>query len=156
MTETEVLDDDLIEEGDYDEDEDRPKMGIKRTQPEPEHKILREVFRHYTEFQDWVAATGDSVIEHGYFLYDEEDKDKVTGKVVVTISFWDLHDALQRVADRKKEAVYYNVIRDMKQKDVAKIMGITTVSVGQYVKQAMIQMSKEYFGEHGIKVEHYV
>jgi DNA-directed RNA polymerase specialized sigma24 family protein len=150
---TDVLDD-VIEE-DL-EEESRPKLGLKRTEPEPAHKILREVFRHYTEFQDWVAATGDSVIEHGYFLYDEENKDKIVGKVIVVISFWDLHDALQRVADRKKEAVYYNVIRDMKQKDVANIMGITTVSVGQYVKQAMIQMSKEYFSENGMKVEYYV
>ena len=152
---TDVLDDVIEEEEDL-EEESRPKLGFKRTEPEPAHKILREVFRHYTEFQDWVAATGDSVIEHGYFLYDEEDEDKIVGKVIVVISFWDLHDALQRVADRKKEAVYYNVIRDMKQKDVANIMGITTVSVGQYVKQAMIQMSKEYFSENGMKVEYYV
>lgn len=152
---TDTLEDDLLEEG-YEEDEERPKIGTKRVQPEPAHKVLREVFRHYTEFKDWVAATGDSVIEHGYFLYDKDDEEKVIGKVVVTISFWDLHDALQRVADRKKEAVYYNVIRDMKQKDVANIMGITTVSVGQYVKQAMIQMSKEYFSENGMTVEYYV
>lgn len=151
---TDTLEDDLVEEEGF--EEERPKIGIRRTQPEPAHKVLREVFRHYTEFQDWVSATGDSVIEHGYFLYDKDDKEKVVGKVVVSISFWDLHDALQRVADRKKEAVYYNVIRDMKQKDVANIMGITTVSVGQYVKQAMIQMSKEYFSENGMTVEYYV
>lgn len=150
---TDTLEDELLEE-EY--EEERPKLGMRRFQPDPPHKVLREIFRHYTEFQDWVASTGDSVIEHGYFLYDENDDEKVIGKVVVSISFWDLHDALQRVADRKKEAVYYNVIRDMKQKDVAEIMGITTVSVGQYVKQAMIQMSKEYFGENGMTVEYYV
>lgn len=149
---TEVLDE--LEEELF--EEEKPKIGIRRTRPEPEHKILREVFRHYTEFQDWVSSTGDSVIEHGYFLYDSSDDEKIVGKVLVTISFWDLHDALQRVADRKKEAVYYNVIRDMKQKDVAKIMGITTVSVGQYVKQAMIQMAKEYFNENGMTIEYYV
>ena len=135
------------------EDDKAPKHG-KKTEPDPRHKILREVFRHYIEFQDWVSATGESVIEHGYFIYDEDDEDKIVGKVLVTISFWDLHDSLQRVADRKKEAVYYNVIRDMKQKDVAEIMGITTVSVGQYVKQAMIQMSEDYFGDGGDKIEY--
>jgi DNA-directed RNA polymerase specialized sigma24 family protein len=135
------------------EDDVAPKH-TKRTEPIPKHKILREVFRHFTEFQDWVSATGDSVIEHGYFLYDEKDEEKIVGKVLVTISFWDLHDSLQRVAERKKEAVYYNVIKDMKQKDVAAIMGITTVSVGQYVKQAMIQMSEEYFAEGGNRIEY--
>lgn len=126
----------------------------KRTEPIPKHKVLREVFRHFTEFEDWVSATGNSTIEHGYFLYDEEDENKIVGKVLVTISFWDLHDALQRVAERKKEAVYYNVIKDMKQKDVAEIMGITTVSVGQYVKQAMIQMSEDYFADGGSRIEY--
>jgi DNA-directed RNA polymerase specialized sigma24 family protein len=128
--------------------------GQKRTKPEPNHKILREVFRHYIEFQEWVSATGNSVIEHGYFIYDEDDSDKIIGKVLVTISFWDLHDALQKVAERKREAVYYNVIRDMKQKDVAEIMGITTVSVGQYVKQAMIQISKNYFSESEQEIDY--
>jgi DNA-directed RNA polymerase specialized sigma24 family protein len=126
----------------------------KRVAPIERHKILREVFRHYLEFEDWVSATGNSVIDHGYFIYDPEDETKIVAKVLVTISFWDLHDALHRVAERKREAVYYNVIRDMKQKDVAEIMGITTVSVGQYVKQAMIQMAKEYFGESGERIEY--
>lgn len=135
-------------------DDDKGPKHDKRVVPIDRHKILREVFRHFTEFQDWVSATGESVIEHGYFLYDENDEDKIVGKVLVTISYWDLYDSLQRVAERKREAVYYNVIKDMRQKDVAEIMGITTVSVGQYVKQAMIQMSEDYFGEDGERIEY--
>lgn len=133
---------------------DAPPVHKKRVEAEPRYKVLREVFRHYVEFQEWVGATGESVIEHGYFIYDPQDEEKIVAKVLVTISFWDLHNALERVAARKKEAVYYNVIRDMRQKDVAAIMGITTVSVGQYVKQAMIQISEEYFADGGERIEY--
>jgi hypothetical protein len=35
---------------------------------------------------------------------------------------------------------------------VAEIMEITTVSVGQYVEQAMLQLSEEYFAEGIIEV----
>jgi predicted transcriptional regulator len=35
----------------------------------------------------------------------------------------------------------------MKQKDVADVMGITTVSVGQYVESGFAQIAKEYFAE---------
>ena len=60
---------------------------------------------------------------------------------------WDLQGALKNLSARKREAVYYNVILDKKQKDVADIMGITTVSVGQYVEQAMMQLAEEYFAK---------
>lgn len=105
--------------------------------PQPRHRILREVFRHYTEFRDLFTREGIDTIEYGG----------------LTLSLWDLQDALRPqseggvLSDRKLEAVYYNVIRDMKQKDVAEIMGITTVSVGQYVEQAMIQLSDRYFAD---------
>ena len=46
----------------------------------------------------------------------------------------DLWPALMRRAPRQREATFLNVIMDMKQKDVAEIMGIATVSVGQYVQ----------------------
>lgn len=35
----------------------------------------------------------------------------------------------------------------MKQKDVADIMGITTVSVGQYVESGFLQIAEEYFND---------
>jgi DNA-directed RNA polymerase specialized sigma24 family protein len=112
----------------------------------PKHRILREIYRHYTELKTFVAAYGcDKVITHTYVVYDEDGKD--LGKETVTISFWDLHGSLEALSDRKREAVHLNVILDWKQKDVAEKMGITTVSVGQYVEQAMLQLAKTYFEE---------
>lgn len=112
----------------------------------PRHRILREIFRHYTELTAYISANGgDKIIEHTYVIYDEEGK--AVGKDTIQISFWDLHDSLKALSDRKREAVHLNVICDWKQKDVAKKMGITTVSVGQYVEQAMLQLAETYFAE---------
>lgn len=107
------------------------------------HRVLREVYRHYYEFQDYVAQTGNHVIEHGG----------------VSISFYDLRDGLKSqddggvLSDRKRQAVMLNVIADMKQRDVAEKMGITTVSVGQYVETAMELLSKTYFTDLEREVE---
>lgn len=117
------------------------------TEEIPKHRILREVYRHYLEFRDYVSSTGNSVIDHGYFVHDGKEK----RKVAVSISFWDLHTGLKDLSPRKREAVFYNVILDWKQRDVAKKMGITTVSVGQYVEQAMLQLSERYFAENAIE-----
>lgn len=115
------------------------------TEPIPLHRVLREIYRHYPEYRDLVSATGESVIDHGYFIYNDDGT--VKGKVCLSISFWDLHGGLKELSKRKREAVFYNVILDWKQKDVAEQMGITTVSVGQYVEQAMLQLSEKYFAE---------
>jgi len=114
-------------------------------EPIPPHRILREVYRHYMEYKAWVSSTGGSVIDHGYFVYNEDGT--IKQKISVSISFWDLHDALHKLSKRKREAVFYNVLLDWKQRDVADKMGITTVSVGQYVEQAMLQLSERYFAE---------
>ena len=95
------------------------------------HRVLREVLRHYLTFESLCAQSGQYVIEYNGMM----------------ISFVDLQNALRSLSPRKKEAVTYNVILDYKQKDVAEIMGITTVSVGQYVEQAMLQIAKKYFAE---------
>lgn len=117
------------------------------TSAKPPHRILREVLRHYLEFRDLVSQDGRShVIEHGYFIYDESGEN-VVDKRSLKISFWDLHGGLKTLSARKREAVFYNVILDWKQKDVAARMGITTVSVGQYVDHACQQLSKRYFAE---------
>jgi hypothetical protein len=81
------------------------------------------------EFRDHVTRTGDHVIYRGD----------------VGISFWDLHRGITELSPRKREALFYNVILDWKQRDVAERMGITTVSVGQYVEQACLQLAEEYF-----------
>ncbi len=119
----------------------------------PKHRILREVYRHYMEFKQYVSDTGQHVIEHGYFIYDEDTGTEIVAKRNITISFWDLHNALHKLSGRKREAVFYNVILDWKQRDVAKQMGITTVSVGQYVEQAMLQLAENYFAEEASHVE---
>jgi len=114
------------------------------TAPIPKHRILRELYRNYPKFKELFKLNGTDVIDHSYYYYDEAgDRHKDT----VTISLWDLQGALKELSTRKREAVFYNVILDKKQKDVAEIMGITTVSVGQYVEQAMMQLAEEYFIE---------
>lgn len=119
----------------------------------PPHRILREVLRHYTEFRELVGGYGlaqagadgrKHVLEHSYWVENDKGERK---KQTIEISFWDLHTGLKELAPRKREAIFYNVILDMKQKDVAKIMGITTVSVGQYVEAGCIQLAKRYFAE---------
>ena len=92
-------------------------------------KILREVYRNYSQFKEYVRATGKDTIEYKG----------------LTISFFDLDKNINKLSPRKKEAFYLNVIVDMKQKDVAEIMGITCVSVGQYVAQACQQLAELYF-----------
>jgi DNA-directed RNA polymerase specialized sigma24 family protein len=116
----------------------------------PRHRILREVYRHYLEFRQYVGNTGNHVIEHGYFIHNEDGSKT---KVSISVSFWDLFEGLKDLSPRKREAVWYNVILDQKQRDVATKMAITTVSVGQYVEQAMIQLAERYFAEENIEVE---
>jgi len=120
----------------------------KLTEEIPQHRILREVYRHYLEFRDHVSNTGQHVINHGYFIYDDEGH--IIDKVTISISFWDLFHGLKDLSPRKREAVWYNVILDQKQRDVAKRMKITTVSVGQYVEQAMLQLSERYFADENL------
>lgn len=98
---------------------------------EQKQRILKEVYRHYIDFQDFASREGRYFISYG----------------PITLSLLDLQFGLDKLSPRKREAVYLNVIRDMKQKDAAAIMGITTVSVGQYVEQAMIQLAERYFSE---------
>jgi hypothetical protein len=94
-------------------------------------RILKEVYRHYLDFQDHASRTGQFFLEYG----------------PITLSLFDLQYGLDKLSPRKREAMYLNVIRDLKQKDAAAIMGITTVSVGQYVEQACIQLAERYFAE---------
>lgn len=127
------------------------RLTERLSAPIPKHRVLREVLRHYLEYRDYVAQHGgDGVIEHGYWIYDDPgDPDSPRRKVNITISFWDLFYGLKELAPRKREAIWYNVINDKLQREVAEIMGITTVSVGQYVEHGMIQLSKRYFAEDG-------
>lgn len=115
--------------------------------------ILREAYRNYLTFKQYVTDTGKDVIE--YAVPASEDSDVW---VPISICFSDLERALKLFKDgseaentilsqRKEQAFLLNVIMDQRQEDVAEQMGITTVSVGQYVKQACIQLSEYYFGD---------
>lgn len=113
------------------------------------HLILREAYRNYLSFEQYVSDTGRDIIEYSIPVSETSDE-----WVSITISFTDLQRALKNfekkgtiLSSRKEEAFYLNVIRDMRQKDVAEIMGITTVSVGQYVEQACRQIAELYFSE---------
>jgi len=128
------------------------------------HKILREAYRNYLSWKDLLIYGGgsDSPVK------DREALETITHTVPkepgseeyieISISFYDLERALKSfqgeiqregtvLSKRKEEAFYLNVIRDMLQRDVAQKMGITTVSVGQYVDQSMLQLVSYYFGE---------
>jgi DNA-directed RNA polymerase specialized sigma24 family protein len=129
------------------------------TTADQKHKIIREAYRHYLTFEQYVTDTGKDVIE--YAVPKEQDSDEF---VSVTISFTDLQRALKQfngelqkegtvLSKRKEQAFYLNVIRDLLQRDVADIMGITTVSVGQYVEQGMQQLCDYYFGEEKLDTE---
>lgn len=125
-------------------------MGVENKRPVrqagvlPPHRVLREVIRHYTEFHELVSNGGDHVLKHSYLVPAD---DGGTRKVSISISFWDLHRGINELAPRKREALFYNVILDQKQAEVAKRMGITTVSVGQYVDAACKQLAKQHFPE---------
>lgn len=119
----------------------------------PPHRVLRETFRHYLDFREMVMGTGSNgegadgrkhVIEHSYWV-DDGKGGRV--KKTIAISLWDLQVGLSELAPRKREAIFYNVILDWKQKDVAAKMGITTVSVGQYVEAGFLQLAKRYFAD---------
>lgn len=141
---------------------------------QPEHRVLREIFRHYTEFREYVGQGNDSFLEHTYLAPDRgepqicPEQPRAHGehealdmrcilceaklhRVTVSFDFWDLQRGIKELAPRKREALFYNVIRDMKQKDVAKKMHITTVTVGQYVEHAFRQLIERHavrFVEH--------
>lgn len=117
------------------------KKNERPTEPIPIDKVLREIYRHYPEYKTYVGNTGKHILDHSYYLY-AEDQETVIGKVTCEFSFWDLNGSLKGLSKRKKEAFFYNIIMDMKQKDVADIMGITTVSIGQYVAFSALELSK--------------
>lgn len=104
---------------------------------EPRHRIIRECLRHYLEIEQLAGEQQSSQKYITDYSIDYGD---------VSISFLDLQGCLKKLSKRKKEAVFYNVILDWKQKDVAEKMGITTVSVGQYVEQACLQIEGDLFG----------
>src|SRR5437764_30188 len=105
----------------YEDEEKEVKEIVSTKSMEPRHRILREVYRHYTDFYDlWrLGGYGTSAGKH------------ILEYKGVEISFLDLDlkKNLSKLSGRKRQAFILNVLYDMKQKDVAEIMNITTVSV---------------------------
>jgi len=111
----------------------------------PRHRVLREVLRNYTVYETLCATNADRDPGTGMGRISSDmweiDHDGMV------INFLDLKGCLKDLSPRKREAVFYHVILDWKQKDVATQMGITTVSVGQYVEQGMLQIAKKLWPE---------
>jgi DNA-directed RNA polymerase specialized sigma24 family protein len=107
------------------------------------HRALREALRHYIEFREYASGWGRMGPEA---LTTDRHEIEYRG---VRINFFDLQGCLASLSPRKKEAVFWNVIMDKKQKDVAEIMEITTGSVNQYVEQGMLQIAAALWPEGG-------
>lgn len=128
-------------------------MAKAKKEKDARHKILREAYRHWPEFKALVTystpdpPSGKYGNQQMVMNSQRGDLKHVIEYGGITLSFFDLERALveARLAPRKREAFFWNVLMDMKQKDVAEKMGITTVSVGQYVEQAMLQIAEVYF-----------
>jgi DNA-directed RNA polymerase specialized sigma24 family protein len=142
---------------------------MKKISTKERHLILREIYRHYLDYKDHYARTGHDILVGG--THDDDcqwwdrlkrvnkkidpsirDKDapctcgfSETGPVM--ISFLELQNSLKNLSKRKKEAVFLNVILDLTQREVAEVMQIKMVTVGQYVKSAMQKIEKEYFAD---------
>jgi DNA-directed RNA polymerase specialized sigma24 family protein len=110
------------------------------------HRILREAYKNYHQWEYLMQAEDARLETIEYAIETEEGSGDY---VPITISFTDLKLALQHVklAPRKKEAFYLNVILGYKQREAAAKMGISPVSVGQYVESAMLQLAKYYFAD---------
>lgn len=116
------------------------ELKKRRNKEFQRHKVLIEIYKHYIDLQDFYMRTGQDIIEipAGYYKNVTES---------ITISFTDLKYGLDSLSPRKKEAFLYHVIYDKKQKEVAEMMGITTVTVGQYTNAASENLCKRYFAE---------
>lgn len=118
------------------------------------HIVLREAYRHWYEFQELVKHSvpdppsgkyGGQKVALNAQYGGLRDVIEFKG---IELSFFDLERALRdtKLPDRKKEAFILNVIEDKLQREVADIMGISVVSVGQYVQQACLRIAATYFG----------
>jgi hypothetical protein len=124
-------------------------VGVAVGEIETKHMCLREVLRNYlmlktaAENEDW---TFEICRIKGCIWYNSEigvQKGHEGDCEMLTVNFLDLKNCLKKLSKRKMEAVYYNVILDMRQREVAEIMGITMVSIGQYVEAGMKQAAAE-------------
>jgi hypothetical protein len=111
------------------------------------HRCLREILRNYLTLKDASENEGYTIsvcrIKGCIWTNGAVGKGHEGECEMLTVNFLDLSKCLKRLSKRKMEAVFWNVIMDKKQRDVAEIMGITTVSIGQYVESACTQVAAE-------------
>ena len=112
------------------------------------HVVLRDAVRHYPEYEAFVSQFGTHVISHKGIELSFYDIQRVFRACFAIENNNELtfpNEDPFKLSRRKKEAIFWNVIQDEKQKDVAERMGITTVSVGQYVEAGFKQVSRIIF-----------
>lgn len=122
---------------------------------EEKDEILREAYRHYAELEAYFSGVSDSSNPgvgwpgKAELTYSVPSIHDFTKYYPVTISFYDLKTTLETVklAKRKREAFELGVLQDKLHREVGAIMGITTVSVGQYISAACKQLAEVYFSE---------
>lgn len=111
------------------------------------HRCLREILRNYLTLKDASENEDYTItvcrIKGCIWTNGRVSKGHDGECEMLTVNFLDLRSCLKRLSKRKMEAVFWNVIMDKKQRDVAEIMGITTVSIGQYVESACTQVAAE-------------
>lgn len=110
----------------------------------PEHEVvIKEMYRNRDSIKDFREFSGKDVIEYKGYLMAASELDLMNLKIL---------------AQREREAFFLNVVLDLKQQDTADIMGISTVSVGQYVVTASQKLCRLHFPERDIpmpKVKQY-
>lgn len=113
--------------------------GIPADEP---HKILKEIYRNYLVYRESIMRG-----EHTEIITYPAETTKGSGEYIeLTFSFSDLAEGVSELAPRKKEAFFLHVICDKLQREVGEIMNCTPVTVGQYVENACLELSKRYFG----------
>jgi DNA-directed RNA polymerase specialized sigma24 family protein len=109
-------------------------MSKSKPKPKSEEKfridIARQLLRNYLQLKAHFAQYGDFLIEYKG----------------LEISYLDLKGCLEDLSPRLQDAVYYNVILDLMQKDAAEKMGVASASVNLYVSDACRQVARRLWG----------
>jgi DNA-directed RNA polymerase specialized sigma24 family protein len=124
-----------------------------RTKRDPGYKIIREALRHYAEYRHHFRAHGQigDVFSHTYIVYndDAEPQEKVT----VTLCYSDLLRCAKQLPQKKREALWYNIVLDKSNDEVASIMKCQTQTISQYVRSACEFLAEGYWNEGTEKIE---
>jgi len=67
------------------------KIKKRKIEPVSKHKVMRELYRNYMQFREYVRSTGETTIEYQN----------------VAISFYDLGMGLNELSPRKKHGILF-------------------------------------------------